>query len=38
MKYMNNPTPEATKKDLEKKLTEYIEWENKQSLTTDKII
>ena len=35
---MNSATPETSKKDLEKKLVEYIEWENKQSLTTDKII
>ena len=35
---MNGVTPEASKKDLEKKLAEYTEWENKQSLTTDKII
>ena len=41
MKYMNSASvggADSTKKDLEKKLAEYIEWENKQSATTDKII
>ena len=38
MKYINGETQEATKKDLTKKILEYVEWENKQTGTTEKII